>query len=107
MRTINYKEYTDYLMTMQKSIFKILPLYEENNVYLNEYVKDLYDEIDNVLETIESMPNGAWYFTSKSALKILINEVRLEDNHKSIKKKVLHICKLIRIQIEDIENERC
>lgn len=107
MRQINYKEYVDYLTTMQKSIFKILPLYEEHNAYLNEYVKDLYDEINNVLETIDCMPNGAWYCTSRATLKILRQEVCLKDNHKSIKKKVLHICKLIKIQIQDIENERC
>ena len=105
MRQVNYKEYTDYLTTLQKSIFKILPLYEEHNAYLKDYVSDLYREIDNVLETVETMPHGAWYFTTKSTLKILTEEVILKDNQKSVKKKVLHICKLIKLQLQDIERE--
>lgn len=105
MRQPNIQEYLDYLKTLQKSIFKILPLYEEENIHLQEYVTDLYREVDNVLDIVKPLPHGAWYFTTKSNLKILIYEVQLKDNKKSVKKKTLHITALIESQIT--ESKRC
>ena len=91
MRNLNMQEYVDYVKKMQGSIFQILPLYETDNSYLDEYTKDLYNEIVNVLDTIETLPHGAWYPTTRSTLKTLVDEVLLKDNKKSVKKKTFYI----------------
>jgi len=123
MRELHMQEYKDYLKTVQGSIHKILPLYEELEKILGSsssgkqlppqyiearknlvsYVLDWYDEVEHVLNIIEKMPHGAWYFSTKSGLKILAKEVAIADNHKKVKKKVMHITGIIQHQIREIK----
>lgn len=123
MRSLHMKEYKDYLHQTQGSIHKILPLYEEMEKLLEsleitdklpkqyidtranlvDYVSDLYDEIDNVLDTIQTMPHGAWYFSTKSGLNILVKETSRINNHKKVKRKVMFLTGIIQKQIVNIK----
>lgn len=122
MRKIHIQEYKDYLKRIQGSIHKILPLYEDleklrvGNLELevspeyiavkhnlNLYVNDLYVEVDNVLSTIEVMPHGAWYFTTKSGLKTLVKGTAKIDNHKNVRRLVFHLQGVIQTEILMIE----
>lgn len=103
MRVLHLKEYRDYLITLQKSIHKILPLYENNNAFLVEYVTDVRDEVKHVLDIIDVMPNGAWYPSTRAGLSTLIEETSKPDNHRKVKKKVMHLTGLLQKQIEKIE----
>lgn len=103
MRQPNLKEYKDYLIKLQGSIHKILPLYENNNAFLVDYVTDIYDEVKHVLNIIEEMPHGAWYFSTLSGLDVLQEEILEQGNHKKVKKKVMHITGIMQKQIENIK----
>lgn len=120
MRQLHIVEYKDYLKKMQGSIHKILPLYEDMEKHLVglnpgdtvpkqysmikenlvDYILDLYDEVKHVLNTIDIMPHGAWYFSTESGLSILAGEVVKSNNHKKVKKKVMHLTGLIQKQLE-------
>lgn len=122
MRHLHVKEYKDYLKAMQGSIHKILPLYEDMEKHLVglnpndsvpkpyviirgnlvEYINDLYDEVKHVLNIIEVMPHGAWYPSTEAGLLILAKEVIKDNNHKKVKKKVMHLTGLIQKQIESL-----
>lgn len=98
--TIN--EYIDYLLTLQDSIFKILPLYEEKNTYLLDYVDETIDEVIHIKTIIEDLPHGYWYVKTLANLKSLLEKVS-EDNHGAVKKKVLNTTNLIGKEIKEIE----
>lgn len=100
MRELHVQEYRDYLKVIQGSIHKILPLYEKKNQHLTEYISDLYDEVEHVLDIIDIMPNGAWYPTTLTGLRLLLKEVVKEDNKKRVKKKVMYLTGLLQKQIE-------
>ncbi len=99
---LTYNEYIDYLLTLQDSIFKILPLYEENNEFLIDYIKETIDEVVYVKLIIDELPHGYWYAKTLSNLESLLHKVT-EDNHGIIKKKVLNITNLIGKEIKEIE----
>lgn len=95
-------EYIDYLLTLQDSIFKILPLYEEKNEFLIEYIEETIDEVVYVKMIIEELPHGYWYAKTLSNLESLLQKAT-EDNHGIIKKKVLNTMNLISKEIREIE----
>lgn len=104
MRDILISEYQDYLIKLQKTIFKILPLYEEKNIFLSKYVNDTYQKVDKVLEIIEPLPHAAWYFDTKSILLIVKDEIVKLDNKLLVKSKVLEMTSLIQKQIDEISS---
>jgi len=103
MRNLHLQEYIDYLEVIQDSVFKILPLYEEKNIYLEDYVSDLYYEVMHVLDIIDIMPNGAWYPTTLTGLNFLLKTVNQENKHKIVRKKVLYMTNLIANHLSSIK----
>lgn len=101
---VSIKDYTDYLVFLRKSIFKILPLYEESNKYLIEYIDDAITDVIYVKDIIEELPYGAWYVQTLGSLRVLRDEVSKENNHKKVKKRVLSTGKLV-IQQLNLINE--
>lgn len=99
---VSLKDYYDYLKTLQKSIFKILPLYEEDNDYLNEYVNRTLDKVIHVKEIIEPLPYGDWYVDVLCNLKILEELSKSDNNHKKIKQVTFDSTKLLEVQIKII-----
>jgi len=97
---VSLKDYMDYLVFLRKSIFKILPLYEENNKYLIEYIDDAIIDVMYVKDIIEELPYGAWYVQTLDSLKVLRDEVTKENNHKKIKKRVLSTGNLVKHQLK-------
>ncbi|RKJ73017.1 hypothetical protein D7X33_20975 [Butyricicoccus sp. 1XD8-22] len=95
-------EYVDYLLTLQDAIFKILPLYEEGNEYLIDYIEETIDEVVYVKTIIEELPRGYWYTKTLSNLESLLQKVA-DDNHAIVKKKVLNTTNLIGKEIKEIE----
>lgn len=103
---VSINDYIDYLKILQKSIFKILPLYEENNKYLTDYIEGTIDKVIYVKEIIEPLPNGSWYIEILSNLKKLRVLVEIECQHKKIKKTIFESTNLIESYIKDISERK-
>lgn len=99
---INEKDYLAYLRSLRGSIFKILPLYEEEVKTLPEYIKALIFEVHNVKE-ITTEYDGAWLVETHAILNGLFNECQIENNKEIVKNKVFTIVKNISKKIETLE----
>lgn len=103
---VSINDYIDYLKILQKSIFKILPLYEENNKYLTDYIEGTIDKVIYVKEIIESLPNGNWYVETLGNLRKLRDLAEIEGQHKKIKKTMFESTNLIESHIKDISERK-
>lgn len=99
---INENDYLSYMRSLRGSIFKILPLYEEEVKTLPEYIKALVFEVHNVKE-ITTEYDGAWLVETHATLNGLVNECQIEDNKDIIKSKVFNAVKNISKKIETLE----
>ena len=99
---VSLNDYMSYLKTLQKSIFKILPLYEEDNMYLCDYIESTIDKVIFVKEIIEPLPHGDWYVDVLGNLKHLESLSKLSDSHKKIRKIMFESTGLIEDQIKII-----
>lgn len=99
---VSLDDYTSYLMTLQKSIFKILPLYEEENAYLFDYINSTIDKVIFVKEIIEPLPHGDWYVDVLGNLRQLESLSKLSNSHKKIRKLMFESTGLIQTQINNI-----
>lgn len=99
---VSLTDYMSYLKTLQKSIFKILPLYEEENVYLCDYVSSTIDKVIFVKEIIEPLPHGDWYVDVLGNLRQLESLSKENNVHKKVKKLMFESTGLIQTQINNI-----
>lgn len=104
----NYKvtlvDYQEYLTDLKSAIFKILPLYEEDNEYLIDYIDDVIDEVIYVKVIISELPHSVWYvktLTNLTSLKVKITS----DNHTAVKKKVLNTINMIQKESQQLNKE--
>ena len=95
-------EYIDYLITLRNSIYKILPLYEEENEFLVDYIMDVIDEVEYLKMIIEELPRASWYVKTRTNLYSILFEV-YENNHSLVRKKVLNTTNLIKREIINVE----
>lgn len=100
---VSLDDYYNYLKTLQKSIFKILPLYEEENLYLCDYIDRTIDKVIYVKEIIDPLPHGGWYADTLSNLRQLEALSKHNGNHKKIKQITLESTGLIEAQIKSID----
>ena len=98
----NKNDYLDYMYSLRGSIFKILPLYEEEVKTLPEYIKAKIFEVQNVRE-ITTEYDGAWLIETHAILNGLINECQIEDNLDFVRSKVLGLVKNISKKIDTLE----
>lgn len=103
---VSINDYMDYLKILQKSIFKILPLYEESNKYIADYIEDTIDKVIYVKEIIEPLSNGSWYIEILSNLKKLRILVEVEGQHKKIRKTIFESTNLIESYIKDTRERK-
>lgn len=99
---VTLNEYEDYLLKLRKNIFAILPLYDEGNEFIHVNVSETIDEVINVKDIINELPNGHWYVKTLANLKSLEIEVVKEDNLKVVRRKVLNTTNLITQEIDSI-----
>ena len=102
---INENDYLSYLHSLRSSIFKILPLYEEEKVKtLPKYIESLIFEVHNV-KKITPEYDGAWLVATHANLNGLVNECQIDNNKDIIKSKVFSMVKIISNKIEELEQD--
>lgn len=87
----NDKRLIIYFDSLINSIFKILPLYEENNVGIKTYVESLLFELKG-LENVIDMEDSSEYLSLLSTLDSIKNEVEREDSEKKVIKREVFKC---------------
>lgn len=104
MSHLNEHEYRQYLMTLIPLVWKILPLYEEKNEHLVDYIDSICTEIKGLKKIIGNMPSKVWHDRSLAILEQLKEEVLIEQ-HKKIKKETFKITNMIDKQISELKGE--
>jgi hypothetical protein len=85
------KKLAMYLDSMINSVFKILPLYEEQNVGVAVYIESLIFELDG-LQNVVAIEHSYEYISLLSILSSVKNEAEKSDSKKSIIKREVFKC---------------
>ncbi|MEK4025511.1 hypothetical protein [Sporosarcina sp. FSL W7-1283] len=109
-RGLTERDYREYLINLIPSIFKLLPLYEEKNEYLIDFIDSLlHFELYGATEAIGDLPKGVWYGKTITTLEGIEKHLRQElsdpeykDNHKRFKREIFKITALIDKQIDQL-----
>lgn len=102
MSQITEKEYKEYLIVLISLVWKILPLYEEKNEHLVDYIDSVCTEIKGMKKIIGDLPSKVWHDRALAILEQLKDEV-LVDQHKKIKKETFKITAMIDKQIDELK----
>lgn len=117
MKDITERDYREYLINLIDTVFKILPLYEEKNEHLDEYMDSLLCfELYGVIEAIQNLPHQLWYVKTIATLEgVRKNLVNMDDsglsvdesadNHRRIRREILKTTALIDKQIDQLRGE--
>ena len=102
MSHITEQEYREYLIVLIDLVYKILPLYEEKNEYLVDYIDSACTEVKGIKKIIGDLPNMIWHHRVLAILEQLKEEVQLDQHHK-IKKETFKMINLIDKQINELK----
>lgn len=80
-----------YLNTVVNSVFKILPLYEEQNVGVQTYIESLLFELYGLEDAI-LIEHSYEYISLLSTLESVKKEVAKQDSRKSVIKREVFKC---------------
>lgn len=80
-----------YLTSIVNSVFKILPLFEEQNIGVEKYLESLLFELYG-LEKSVSIEHSYEYISLLSTLESVKNEIQKEDSKKSVVKREVFKC---------------
>lgn len=99
----NNEKLVVYLNSVVNSVFKILPLYEEQNVGVQTYIESLLFELYG-LEDAVSMEHSYEYISLLSTLESVKKEVAKEDSKKpTIKREVFKCINIIKNMVGKLE----
>lgn len=112
-RGLTEKEYREYLIKLIPSIFKLLPLYEEKNEFLDECIDSLLCfELYGASESLGDLPKSIWYGKTINILEGIrkqlstdFSDPSIADNHKRFKREILKMTNLIDKQIDQLKGE--
>lgn len=104
MSQITEKEYREYLIELIDITWKILPLYEEKNEHLVDYIDSVCTEVKGIKKIIGDLPSKVWHNRVLAILEQLKDEV-LIDQHKKIKKETFKMTNMIDKQIDKLKGE--
>jgi len=87
----NKEKLITYLNSVVNSVFKILPLYEEDNVGIETYVESLLFELYG-LDKVVDVKNSYEYISLLSTLESVKVEVTRKESKKSVVKREIFKC---------------
>ena len=104
MTKFTEREYRLYLSNLIDSVFKILPLYEDENEFLDEYVESLLQfNLSNARELTEDF-EVSWYIETVTTLTNLKENLKNNSDltHKKVKREVFKLTNLINKELEEL-----
>lgn len=104
MKKFTDKEYESYLKELISSVFKILPLYEDKNEYLKQYITSVINyDIQGSYELIQDFKYCQWYNKTLTTLNGLKKTVELSDTtHAEVRAEVFKITNLLSQTIKEL-----
>lgn len=105
MSLLTEKDYRNYLIDLKNRVFKILPLYEEKNDCLTEYIESVCFELYGLRTLIGDLPHGLWYVKSLATLEQIKIETSVFGQNKMMKKEIFKILNTIDNQIDILKGE--
>jgi len=87
----NNEKLSVYLNSVVNSVFKILPLYEEQNVGVKTYIESLLFELYGLEESVK-IEYSYEYISLLSTLESVKKEISKEDSKKSVIKREIFKC---------------
>jgi hypothetical protein len=105
MNKLSKSDYRAHLIELKDIVFKVLPLYEEENEHLHDYIESLLVELYGLRKPIGDLPHKAWYIRSISTLEQLKIETNSFGNQPLFKKEIFKILNMIDKQIDVLKGE--
>lgn len=105
MTQISEKDYRNYLIQLKDRVWKILPMYEEENETIAEYIESVNFELQGLRGLIGELPHGIWYVKSLATLNQLKVETAEKDRQKKVKKEIFKVLNTIDKQIDVLKGE--
>ena len=101
------KEYNEFLVRLKDSIFKILPLYEDENAHLTEYIDSLVNyELIGIKDLVHELPSDKWYLKTGATLVSLQEQVLTNNTTQAqVKREVFKMLHLIEKQLKELGEE--
>ncbi|MFS0643679.1 hypothetical protein [Siminovitchia sp. 179-K 8D1 HS] len=103
MSNITEKTYKTYLIHLKDMVYKILPLFEEDNPHIYEYLDSVIFEIVGLKDDISNLPHEHWYVKVLAILRAIESHSFTSEDQKKIKKEVFRMLSAIDKQIEEIK----
>lgn len=100
------QDYIDYLANLKNRIFKILPLCEENDPHITEYIGSTLIETKGLFDIIPSSKTSVWHIRVVAVLSAISNNYSTEQLHdplihkKVIRREILNSLNTIDREIE-------
>lgn len=89
--------FKNYLKLLTDKIYKILPLFEEENEGLFSYVQSLIYELNGTLWAIEELQKNAEYISLIATLESLSNDsIAFDNDHYIIKREVFKCIDIVK-----------
>lgn len=84
--------FANYFKFLIGKVWKILPMSEENNIYLKEYMEGLQRELIGNMNLVEDLKYDGYFITLLNKIEYLINE---DYSHAICRKEVLESVSII------------
>lgn len=105
MTLISEKDYREHLIQLKDQVFKVLPMYEEENETIEDYIDSLNVELMGLRRLIGDLPHEIWYVKSLATLEQLKVETAIEGKQKKVKKEIFKVLNTIDKQIDMLKGE--
>ena len=95
-----------YLSILKNKIYKILPLIEEENEFVDKHVKTIIDELFGFLWFHKSLEKDVNFISLMIMMHSIYDDTFFEDyEHQDIRRKVFHCLNLIDKIIKGVEED--
>lgn len=107
MNHFTTEEYVEFLVKLKDAIFKILPLYEDENVHLIEYLDSLvHYELVGIKGLLHELPSDKWYLKTVATLMSLQEQVSTNNTTQAqVKREVFKMLHLLEKQLKELGEE--
>lgn len=102
---ITLKSYRIYLIDLKDDVFKVLPLYEEKSETFIDYLDSLLFKLYGLEYVIDGLPHDIWYVDTLSVLEQIFHLELSWAYHKTVKKELFGVLRLIDKQIDQLKGE--